>query len=46
MLTVSIVLAVAALICAVAAAIHRDPLWLAVVILCLCELLRVLPLGR
>jgi len=48
MLTVFILLAVAAFICAVAAAAKPAtvPLWVAVVILCLIELLRALPLGK
>lgn len=46
MLTVTIVLAVAALICAVAAAMNRAPLWVSVIILCLIELIRALPMGR
>ena len=48
MLTVFILLAVAAFICAVAAAARPEkaPLWVAVIILCLIELLRALPLGK
>ena len=46
MLTVTIVLAIAALIAAVMAAMNRCPLWVSVIILCLIELLRALPLGR
>jgi len=46
MLTVTVVLAIAALICAVAAAMARAPLWVSVIILCLIELLRALPMGR
>jgi uncharacterized protein (DUF983 family) len=46
MLTVTIVLALAALIAAVAAAMNRAPLWVSVIILCLLEMLRSLPLGR
>jgi len=46
MLTVTIVLAVAALISAVAAAVNRAPLWVSVIILCLIELIRALPMGR
>jgi hypothetical protein len=45
-LTVTIVLALAALVCAVAAAINRAPLWVSVIILCLIELLRALPMGK
>jgi len=46
MLTVTIVLALEALVAAVAAAMQRAPLWVSVIILCLIELLRALPLGR
>jgi uncharacterized membrane protein len=45
-LTVTIVLALAALIAAVIAAMQRCPLWVSVVILCLIELIRALPMGR
>lgn len=44
MLTVSVILAVAALICTVASAIGKCPLWVAVVLLCVLELLQVMPL--
>lgn len=45
MLTVFIVLALVALALAIAAAMNHAPLWAAVVILCVMELLRALPLG-
>lgn len=43
MLTVSLVLVLAAFIAAVASAIGRAPLWVAVIILVLLHLLTVLP---
>ena len=47
MLTVFLILAVAALIMTlVHAATGKVPLWVAVVVLCLIECLRSLPLGR
>ena len=45
-LTVFVLLAVAAFICTVlAAASYPPPLWVGVLLLCLIELLRALPLG-
>lgn len=46
MLTVIGVLAILALVSAVIAGWGKIPLWVAVVLLCVIELLRVLPLGR
>jgi len=46
MFTVLAILAVAALIVAILSAIGKAPLWVSVIILCIIELLRVLPLGR
>lgn len=46
MLTVFVVLVLAAFIVTVLAAIGKAPLWVSVVILCVIELLRVLPIGR
>lgn len=46
MVTVLVVLALAAFICAIAAAINKAPLWVAVIVLCLIELLRALPIGK
>ena len=46
MLTVFIILAITAFIAAIVSAAGKCPLWVAVVILCLIELLRALPLGR
>ena len=43
--TVFIFLAVAAFIVTVASAIGKAPLWVGVILLCLIELLRVLPKG-
>jgi hypothetical protein len=45
MLTVALLLAIAALLCAIAAAIGKAPLWVAVVLLAILETLRTLPLG-
>ncbi len=46
MLTVFLILALAAFIITIASAMGKAPLWVAVIILCLIELLRVLPLGK
>lgn len=46
MITVLMLLAIAAFIVAIAAAMNKVPLWVAVVLLCLIELLRTIPLGR
>ncbi len=46
MLTVFLVLAIAAFVTTLIAAWGKVPLWVAVMILCLIELLRVLPLGK
>ena len=46
MLTVFLLLAIAAFIAAVVSAMGKCPLWVSVVLLCLIELLRALPLGR
>lgn len=46
MLTVFGLLAFIALIVTVISALGKAPLWIAVIFLCIIELLRVLPLGR
>ena len=46
MLTVFLLLAVAAFVITIASAMGKAPLWVAVIILCLIELLRALPLGK
>ena len=46
MLTVIGFVIIAAFICAIVSAIGRCPLWISVVLLCVVELLRILPLGR
>ncbi|HEY4266683.1 MAG TPA: hypothetical protein VGM94_00695 [Galbitalea sp.] len=46
MLTVILVIALLAIVSAVVAAWGRAPLWVAVVLLCVIELLRALPLGK
>jgi hypothetical protein len=45
-LTVLAVLVVAAFICTIVSAIGKCPLWVAVVLLCIVELMRILPLGK
>ena len=44
MLTVMIVLVIAAFIVTIMASMSKAPLWVAVLILCLIELIRILPL--
>lgn len=44
MLTFLAILAIAALICCVASLVSRFPLWVAVALLCVIELLRVFPM--
>jgi hypothetical protein len=46
MLTVLLLLALAAFVCAVAEAMGKCPGWVPVIILCVIELLRALPLGK
>lgn len=48
MLTVFLILALAAFICTLASVAPwgRVPLWVAVLLLCVLELLRAIPLGR
>jgi hypothetical protein len=46
LLTVLLLLAIAAFVCTVVAAMGKCPLWVAVVLLCIIELIRQLPLGR
>lgn len=46
MITVLLLLAVAAFVIAILSAIGKAPLWVAVILLCVAELLRALPLGR
>lgn len=46
MLTVFLLLALAAFICTVLSALGKCPLWVGVLFLCVIELLRALPLGR
>ena len=46
MLTVLVLLAVAAFVVAIASAMNKCPLWPAVLVLAVAELLRALPLGR
>jgi len=46
MLTVFLLLAIAAFVCTILNAIGKCPIWVAVVLLCLIELLRAVPLGK
>jgi hypothetical protein len=46
MLTVLLILVIAAFGCTIAAAVGKCPLWVGVVLLCVVELVRVLPIGR
>ncbi len=46
MLTVMICLVAAAFICTVISALGKCPVWVPVFILCVIELIRVLPLGK
>lgn len=46
MLTVFLLLALSAFVTAILSAIGRCPLWVSVLLLCLIELLRALPLGK
>ena len=48
MLTVMVILAIAAFVCVIASAVRpaKVPLWVGCIILCIIELLRVLPLGK
>ncbi len=46
MLTVIGVLVVVAFICVIVSAAGKCPLWVGVLLLCVVELLRILPLGR
>lgn len=44
MLTVTVILSLAAFFVTIAAAMSKAPLWVAVILLCLLELVRALPL--
>lgn len=46
LLTVIGFLVVAAFICTIVNALGKCPIWIPVILLCLVELLRILPLGR
>lgn len=46
MLTVILTLVVGAFLTTIAAAVSKCPLWVPVLLLCVVELLRTLPLGR
>jgi len=44
MLTVTVILSLAAFLVTITAAMNKAPLWVAVILLCLLELVRALPL--
>lgn len=44
--TVLLVLAITAFVCVIVSAFGKCPLWVAVALLCIIELLRVMPLGK
>jgi hypothetical protein len=46
LMTVIGLLVLAAFICAIVSAMGKCPLWVSVMLLCLVELLRILPLGK
>ena len=46
MLTVMLLLALSAFVCTIVSTLGKCPLWIPVVILCVAELLRSVPLGR
>lgn len=46
MLTVLLLLAIAAFLCTLASALNKCPLWVPVLLLCIIEMLRQLPLGK
>jgi hypothetical protein len=43
-MTVTLFIVLAAFICAVVSAIGRCPLWVSVILLCIAEMIRVIPL--
>lgn len=46
MMTVIGFLVIAAFICAIVSALGKCPLWVAAILLCIVELIRILPIGR
>lgn len=46
MLTVILIIAIAAFVCTIINALGKCPAWIPLLLLCLIELLRALPLGR
>lgn len=46
MLTVFVVIAITAFACTIIAALGKCPVWVPVLLLCIIELLRALPLGK
>jgi len=44
-ITVMALLVISAFLCTIASAISKSPLWIAVVLLCIIEALRILPKG-
>ena len=45
-MTVLLLLALAAFLCTIASALNYTPLWIAVLLVCVMELLRVMPMGH
>jgi hypothetical protein len=46
MLTVMVILVLGAFIAAVVSAMGKCPLWVSVILLCIVELVRILPIGK
>jgi hypothetical protein len=46
MLTVTLILSLAAFVCTIASALNYCPLWVSVLLLCVLALLGAMPLGR
>lgn len=46
MMTVTLLLAIAAFVAAILSAVGWAPLWVSVILLCIAELLRTMPVGR
>ena len=46
MINVFLVMAISAFICTIVAALNKCPVWVPVLLLCVIELLRAMPLGR
>ncbi len=46
MFTVTMILLLAAFVCTIASAMNKSPVWVPVLLLCVLELVRALPLGK